>query len=197
MSPEPGWYQKIPGVHDGEQDCLKRWAAMRLLHSDLAGKQVLDIGAAEGFFTYQCAALGASVLAAEAEPARVDRINRVVGMKGVAENVTARCFDIECYLVQETAEIFDAVICLNVLHHLAGPLMLIYQVHRTLKAHGVFYLGIPEYPGNGIRLRKHNTYHLEHDFTGLVLARLFQHVAVVLTWHNSAGNHRTIWECVK
>ena len=56
--------------------CDERWQAIRsALPADLSSLRFLDLGAAEGYFAFQCAKEGAGVLALDQEPRKVKLMN--------------------------------------------------------------------------------------------------------------------------
>lgn len=195
-----GWYQTVPlgggRIVPGEQDCRPRWKAMRRLHDGLRGKHVLDLGAAEGFFSCACADLGADVTAVEMQPLTFDRLVYVVGQRNLADRIVPILTNAERFLVRDPQRA-DVVLSLNLIHHLAGPLLHLALIRDALTSGGVLYLEAPDEPGAGLRLRKRENYVLGNGLLRSILARFFGRVETVHAWKNSVGNARLMWECVK
>jgi len=195
-----GWYQTIPlpdgRTVEGEQDCEPRWLAMRRLHGSLNGCDVLDLGAAEGYFTMKCAQQGATVEAVEQNPVTADRWLWVMSEAELMPFTQITFDDVDTALVDATPHYY-AVLSLNVIHHLAGPLSHLYHCHRVLDDGGVLYLEAPHEPGRGVRLRKKHDYVLGNDLIHAALNRLFTTVEIVHDWVNPVGNRRVMWEAIK
>src|SRR3982750_2975293 len=72
------WYHRVPVGHGiltpGVNDCATVLGMMDL-PSDLTGKRVLDIGARDGFFSFECERRGAEVVAIDYEPAEQTGFN--------------------------------------------------------------------------------------------------------------------------
>jgi SAM-dependent methyltransferase len=114
-------YQSIPlpyGLSTGTGHDRSSTARI-ILPQDMSGQSFVDIGCSLGFFCFEAKRRGAS---------------RSVGLDFAAENVRRgriladvlglpvefRQYDIDH---ESMGEIFDHVICLNVLHHLANPIL--------------------------------------------------------------------------
>src|SRR5262245_48364448 len=117
----PFWFHQIevapgivtPGI-DPSPEKLKRLT----FPADLRGKRVLDIGAWDGFFSFECERRGAAeVVAIDAAPSLSFAVAReLLGsqVKFYAMNI----YD----LTPVTLGQFDLVLCLGVLYHLRHPL---------------------------------------------------------------------------
>ena len=91
---------------------INKWNAMQLPVS-LAGKSVLDIGCADGFFCYLCSKQGAtSVLGIDAAIGRLLRARFMALDEGL--NIEYR---IAVFPSRPMHRQFDYVLCLSVLHH--------------------------------------------------------------------------------
>jgi tRNA (mo5U34)-methyltransferase len=103
-----------PGVYDPRQ----LFSFLEL--PDLRGKRVLDVGARDGFFAFECERLGAEVVA-------LDHIQMELTGFGVAkevygskvEYIQANVYD----LGPDQLGTFDVVLFLGVLYHLRHPLL--------------------------------------------------------------------------
>ncbi|MFZ5675457.1 MAG: class I SAM-dependent methyltransferase [Pseudomonadota bacterium] len=114
-------YQAIPlphGLNTGTGHDRSGTAEV-ILPRDMSGQSFVDLGCSLGFFCFEAARRGASRsvgLDFASENVRRGRIlAEVLGLP-----VEFRQFDIDHQPLTET---FDHVICLNVLHHLANPIL--------------------------------------------------------------------------
>ncbi len=98
---------------------------------DLAGKIVLDIGACDGFFTFEAERRGAErVVALDRHPA--DHMGFALAhgiLNSRAEYVVGSVYD----LSPETHGVFDVVLFLGVLYHLRHPLLAFEKIHRVCR----------------------------------------------------------------
>jgi 2-polyprenyl-3-methyl-5-hydroxy-6-metoxy-1,4-benzoquinol methylase len=87
----------------------------------LAGKRVLDIACNSGFWSVQCALLGAQVVGFDARPELIEQANLIKKITGV-ENVEFRLLDFWDMTPEALGGQFDVVLNLGILYHLAEPL---------------------------------------------------------------------------
>jgi tRNA (mo5U34)-methyltransferase len=122
---EPYWFHKIqlrpdlvtPGWSDPQTDKLPYYG----LPEDLTGSRVLDIGCAEGFFSFEAERRGArEVVAIDSFPDSVRRFNLVRAALG--SSVTAYLCNVYD-LKRATFGTFDYVFFFGVLYHLRHPLL--------------------------------------------------------------------------
>ncbi len=115
-------YQKVelpfgfstPGI-DRRKTCEKIFA------ENLTGKSVLDIGCCNGYFCLQALARGARrAVGWEISPDRVRHARTIADMLGSPAEYVAR--NIEEATPEDGKEIFDVVICLNVLQYVKDPI---------------------------------------------------------------------------
>jgi tRNA (mo5U34)-methyltransferase len=129
----PHWYHRIevapgvvtPGVNDSA-------AALRLLElpADCRGLRALDIGASDGFFSFELERRGATVLAIDHRP--IDghgfKIARdLLGSKVQYE--VANVYDLN----PERFGKFDIVLFLGVLYHLRNPILALDRIESVCK----------------------------------------------------------------
>ncbi|HKD07108.1 MAG TPA: methyltransferase domain-containing protein [Bryobacteraceae bacterium] len=124
-----GWYHSIElpdgGVIEGHQSVenLRRRIAQFPLPDDLRGKRVLDIGAWDGWFSFEMERRGATVLAVDsAKNTRFLEARSLLGSR-----VEYRIADI-CRLTHRDVGTFDIVLFLGVLYHLKHPLLALENV---------------------------------------------------------------------
>ena len=127
----PYWFHRIDVGHGvvtpGQDDSPTKLRRMEL-PEDLSGKSVLDIGAYDGFFTFECERRGAEVLAidypkAAGYPVAAD----LVGSS--AEFREMSVYDVSPDSVGE----FDIVLFLGVLYHLRHPLLSLERIHDVCR----------------------------------------------------------------
>src|SRR5579862_8443129 len=124
-----GWYHSlelpdgkvIPGLLTLEQ--LKTRISRYPIPQDLRGKRVLDIGAWDGWFSFEMERRGASVLAVDS--ARNTRLLEAKSLLG--SQIDYRIADI-CRLTAKQVGTFDIVLFLGVLYHLKHPLLALENV---------------------------------------------------------------------
>lgn len=117
---EPFNYQAIPlpyGLSTGGHD--RSSTAKAILPDDMTGQSFLDVGSALGYFCFEARRRGAGrVVGFDLE---VDNIRKGKILADIlGQPVDFQLGDIEHGPI---AERFDHVICLNVLHHLADPIL--------------------------------------------------------------------------
>jgi tRNA (mo5U34)-methyltransferase len=121
---ELGWYhsielpdgQVIPGLQTLEQ--LRTRIARFPLPADLTGKRALDIGAWDGWFTFEMERRGASVLAVDSA-----RQETFFEAKKLLNSKAEYLVEDVCYLTPQEVGYFDIVLFFGVLYHLKHPLL--------------------------------------------------------------------------
>jgi tRNA (mo5U34)-methyltransferase len=116
------------------------------LPSDLRGKRILDIGAFDGFYSFECEKKGAKVLAID----NLERCERPeekqyknLGNKGfmVAKeilNSKVEYMDMDVYdISKEKIGSFDIILFLGVLYHLKYPLLALEKIFQCLNDGGM------------------------------------------------------------
>jgi tRNA (mo5U34)-methyltransferase len=124
-----GWYHSIElpdgGVIEGHQSIeqLRRRVRMFPIPEDLTGKRVLDIGAWDGWFSFEMERRGAEVMALDsAKNTRLLEARRLLGSR-----IDYRIGDI-CRLTWRELGKFDIVLFLGVLYHVKHPVMALENV---------------------------------------------------------------------
>jgi tRNA (mo5U34)-methyltransferase len=105
-------------VSPGSYDPRELFRSLEL--PDLHGKRVLDVGTRDGFFAFECARLGAEVVAvdhADMEVTGFLAARRIYG--SAVEYVQANVYDLD----PARLGTFDVVLFLGVLYHLRHPLL--------------------------------------------------------------------------
>lgn len=87
----------------------------------LKGKRVLDIACNSGFWSLQCALLGAEVVGIDARSELVEQANLVKSITGI-NNAEFKVLDFWQMSPQELGGQFDVVLNLGILYHLPDPL---------------------------------------------------------------------------
>ncbi|MDP9169600.1 MAG: DUF1698 domain-containing protein [Acidobacteriota bacterium] len=124
-----GWYHSMElpdgSVIEGHQslDQLRRRVGQFPIPGNLSGKRVLDIGAWDGWFSFEMERRGAEVLAVDStKNTRLLEARKLLGSK-----IDYRIADI-CRLTAREVGTFDIVLFLGVLYHLKHPLLALENV---------------------------------------------------------------------
>jgi len=127
----PFWFHQIevaPGVVTPGYDRSKEKLLQLQLPGDLTGKRVLDIGAFDGFFSFECERRGAEVVAIDGNPATGFGVAReLLGSHAMFINMDV--YD----LTPESLGQFDLVLCLGVLYHLRHPMLGLERIHAVCR----------------------------------------------------------------
>jgi len=118
-----GWYHSmelpdgrvIPGYQG--LDVLRNRVAQFHIPADLRGRRVLDIGAWDGWFSFEMERRGAEVVAVDSTSFERFRVAREL----LGSKVEYRIDDV-CRLTPAKVGYFDIVLFLGVLYHLKHPL---------------------------------------------------------------------------
>ena len=124
-----GWYHSIElpdgGVIEGLQSLDQQRERLRQfpIPEDLTGKRVLDVGAWDGWFSFEMERRGAEVLAVDAtKNTRLLEARQLLGSR-----IDYRIADI-CRLTAKDVGTFDIVLFFGVLYHLKHPLLALENV---------------------------------------------------------------------
>jgi tRNA (mo5U34)-methyltransferase len=117
------WYHQIevlPGLVTPGVNNSTRALSELPLPDDLSGRRVLDIGARDGFFSFECERRGADVLAVDQMPA--DETGFQVTRDLLGSQVKFQQDNVYNLSAERYGE-FDLVLFLGVLYHLRDPLL--------------------------------------------------------------------------
>lgn len=133
----PTWFHKIevaPGIFTpGVQDTEGLLSQIKL-PQDLTGKRVLDIGARDGLYSFECEKRGASEVIA-IDYTTPDSTGFTVAKEILGSNVkwiTSNVYQID----QLNLGKFDLVLFLGVIYHLRHPYLAIDKIHDVLNVGG-------------------------------------------------------------
>ena len=90
-------------------------------NGSLQGKRILDIACNSGFWSIQCALLGAEVVGFDSRPELIEQANLIKSIVGI-DNVTFKILDFWDMSPQSLDGTFDIVLNLGILYHLPSPL---------------------------------------------------------------------------
>lgn len=135
------WYHQIefaPNViAPGMNDCRRTLQYLRL-PENLTGRRVLDIGAAEGYFTFECEGRGASELIA------IDYSSpEHTGFSMCAKLFSSKAhhvLDTVYNLTSERFGRFDVVLFLGILYHLPDPLLALHIIRDLCKSDALVFI---------------------------------------------------------
>ncbi len=158
---EPYWFQRIevmpgifsPGWSDPEKEKLPYYG----LPEDLTGLRVLDIGCAEGFFSFEAERRGArEVIAIDSFPDSVRRFNIV----RTARQASATAYLSNVYELDKARfGTFDLVLFYGVFYHLKHPQLALERIRSVCTGQLLFQTYIYEEPAvRGIPWAKYNPY---------------------------------------
>lgn len=118
----PGGVQTLPHHFLGGDFPNFKWQQIEpWLPRDLSGWRVLDVGCNAGFYSFQLAQRGASVLGIDVEPHYLAQAEWARGELGLEESVEFRCMEV--YDVARSSERYDLVWFMGVFYHLRYPLL--------------------------------------------------------------------------
>jgi tRNA (mo5U34)-methyltransferase len=137
----PHWYHEFefaPGLVTPGTGNSRAMLARLELPSDMTGLRVLDIGARDGFFSFECERRGAK------EVVSVDYVAAERTGFPVAKKILGSALN----LIQENVYNltpakygqFDLVLCLGLLYHLPDPMLALDTIFDMLKPSGWLYL---------------------------------------------------------
>jgi tRNA (mo5U34)-methyltransferase len=137
----PHWYHTFefaPGViTPGSRDSKAFLEALNL-PQDMSGLRVLDIGARDGFFSFECERRGAAeIVAIDYVPA--EQTGFLVAKQILGSNLILMHENLYALEVSKYG-VFDVVLLLGVLYHLRDPLHALEIVFQMLKVGGLLYL---------------------------------------------------------
>ena len=118
----PGGVQTLPNHFLGGDFPNFKWREIApCLPADLRGWRVLDVGCNAGFYSFELARRGASVLGIDVEPLYLDQARWAAPRMGVAGQVEFR--EMQVYDLADSDETFDLVWFMGVFYHLRYPLL--------------------------------------------------------------------------
>jgi len=128
------WYHCIevaPGIVTPGVDNDPRRLDLLQFPDDLTGKSVLDIGAYDGFFSFEAEKRGAArVLALDHNPPDLYGFNTAKEILGSrVEHRVGSVYDLSPKTVGE----FDVVLFLGVIYHLRSPLLALERIHSVCR----------------------------------------------------------------
>jgi tRNA (mo5U34)-methyltransferase len=98
---------------------IARWLVLKdAIPTDLSGKRVLDIGCAEGFFAIEMARRGADVVAVDAAPNMIRRLDWLISHFSI-NNIQTKIASIES--LDKSKEKYDLILMIGLLYHLRNP----------------------------------------------------------------------------
>jgi len=132
---EPGFVTPgiVPLAH------LNQMANDLALPQDMSNLTVLDVGARDGFFSFEAEKRGARVIAVDIQP--IDDIGLGIAkeiLKSKVEFIQSNIYDLT--LEKIGGEPVDVIFFLGLMYHLRHPLLAIDNLWSLLKPNGVIYL---------------------------------------------------------
>jgi SAM-dependent methyltransferase len=118
----------------------------------LRGKRVLDIACNSGFWSIQCALLGAEVVGFDARAILIEQANLIKSIAGV-ENVSFQQLDFWSMSPQTLGGTFDVVLNLGLLYHLPEPLEVLQRTRQMCHDTILLDTSLQNNPGPIIDLR--------------------------------------------
>src|SRR5438128_3616667 len=118
----PGGVQTVPDHFLGGDFPTFKWEQIRgCIPQDLQGWRVLDVGCNAGFYSFELARRGASVLAIDVEPLYLAQAKWAAKQFGLQDRVEFR--QMQVYELARSNEQFDLVWFMGVFYHLRYPLL--------------------------------------------------------------------------
>ena len=151
VAAEPAWFHRMalrpdlvtPGVSDPAVDKLPYFG----LPEDLSGQRVLDIGCAEGFFSFEAERRGAAeVVSIDPDP----NYSRRFQLVKIANDSKAVVYRTSIYdLSPRTFGTFDVVFFFGVLYHLRHPMLALERIREVCTGTILAQSACEEPPGFG------------------------------------------------
>jgi tRNA (mo5U34)-methyltransferase len=133
----PGGVQTAPDHFIGGDFPRFKWEQIRgCIPQDLTGWRVLDVGCNAGFYSFELARRGASVLAIDMEPLYLTQARWAAKQFGLQDRVEFR--EMQVYEFARTSEQFDLVWFMGVFYHLRYPLLALDILAQRTKRMMVF-----------------------------------------------------------
>jgi tRNA (mo5U34)-methyltransferase len=118
----PGGVQTLPNHFLGGDFPAFKWREIEdAVPADLSGWRVLDVGCNAGFYSFQLAQRGASVLGIDVEPLYLEQARWALDRLGLHERVEFRQMEVDD--IARSRETFDLVWFMGVFYHLRYPLL--------------------------------------------------------------------------
>lgn len=118
----PSGEQTLPRhVLGGDFPNFKWQQIRRFVPADLHGWRVLDVGCNAGFYSFELARRGASVLAIDVDPHYLAQARWALGEMGLQDRIEFR--QMEVYDLMRSDERFDLIWFMGVFYHLRYPLL--------------------------------------------------------------------------
>ena len=118
----PGGIETAPGEQISHGKNLVKWDRIEpiLDLASLKGKQVLDLGCNEGFFSIKLAEKGAEVLGADIDELRIKKAKWIQSIFGL-KNHNFKVLDIYSKKFQSIDQKFDLCLCMGFIHRIPDP----------------------------------------------------------------------------
>lgn len=129
---------KFSFPYQGEDGITRRESLVRI-QPYLQGERALDVGCAEGFFSFEMEKVGMRVVGTDI---KIDRF-LAANAKRV---VTGSKVDFRFTDAIPTGEHFDTILCLNVLHHLPDPIGTIRRISEACVGVAIIEFATPSDP---------------------------------------------------
>ena len=133
----PDWRHRIevaPGVFTAGKNCAGKLRLMGLPER-LDGLRVLDVGASDGFFAFECERRGAAeVVALDVRTAGPSKLG--TGFELAKAALGSKVRFVEGSLYDTDLGTFDLVLCLNVLYHVPEPFFAVRRLWEYAKPRG-------------------------------------------------------------
>ena len=138
LSPALSPYQKQGWAGDIDRP-LRRFRhfmphLVKAAGGSLRGKRVLDIACNSGFWSFQCALMGAEVIGFDARPELIAQANLVKSVVG-SQNLHFQVLDFWDMSAATLGGDFDIVLNLGILYHLSNPLPALQRTFAMAREH--------------------------------------------------------------
>lgn len=138
LSPALSQYQKQGRAGDVDRP-LRRFRhfmphLVKAAGGSLRGKRVLDIACNSGFWSVQCALMGAEVVGFDARPELIEQANLIQSIVG-CQNLRFQVLDFWDLSAAALGGDFDIVLNLGILYHLSDPLKALQRTLAVAREH--------------------------------------------------------------
>lgn len=202
------WFHRI-NVGDeigtpGMQDCSITLGRIGL-PADLADKEVIDIGANDGYFSFECERRGGNVTSLDMWDRKYDNTRAIENIKFCKDCLGSKIKIVQSDILEYQHEPYDLVLFMGVLYHMQSPMAGLRKVADLTKDDGMAIIETHCISGIGMNGKFYPGEELNHDPTNwwgftaecaeAMISTFFRKVRNANTWGDRVTFHA--WEPIR